>query len=77
MFATPSFIIYMNNSNIIWLLVFSLVSFGSHCFYGIIINYINDKPLGKQSVYDVASRDNLRVVQFFGTVYNLLAILSR
>ena len=77
MFSTPSFIISMNNSNMIWLLIFSLILLCSNWFYSMIIKYINDKPLGKQSVYDVASRDNLRVVQVFGAVYNLLAIISR
>jgi hypothetical protein len=67
----------MNASNLIWLAVFSLILVSSHWFYSLIIRYINDKPLGKQSVYDIVTHDTLIVVRMFGSVYCLLAIISR
>ena len=76
-FVKSDFLNNMITSNVFWLIVFTLILTTSNWFYSMIIKYISDKPLGKQSVFDVVSRDSLRVIQIFGSVYCSIAIMSR
>ncbi len=113
----------MNDFNLYWLLAFSILLLTLNILYSLIIKYVNDKPLGHQSLYDtvlrysicipfmhvsasmwclwkeftlvviskvsssktymqvmiwlLGFRDNLSIVQLYGTTYCFLAIVSR
>ena len=67
----------MNVINISWLIAFSILLVALNFLYSMLIKYINDKPLGNQSLYDIVFRDTISIVQLYGTTYCLLAILSR
>jgi len=67
----------MEFTNILWILSFSLILISLHWLYGMIIKYIEDKPLGCQSLYDVLLRDHFMVARSTGSIYCLLAISSR
>ena len=61
----------------IWLVLFVLIGCGSFWLHSQIIQYITDKPLGKQSVFDGVAMDALRVTRMFSSIYCMLAIITR
>ena len=67
----------MDTLNFIWLIAFSVLLLKLNILCSLITKYIDDKPLGHQSLYDVVLRDNLNIAKLYGTTYCLLAILSR
>lgn len=67
----------MDSSNTVWILVFAVIGSSSAWLYSQIISYIEEKPPGKQSVFDVASRDVARVVRVFGSIYCGVAVVTR
>ena len=77
MWNTSKCVTKMELTNIFWLFSFSLILISLHWLYGMIIKYIEDKPLGCQSLYDVLLRDHFMVARSTGSIYCLLAILSR
>ena len=66
----------MDSSNTVWILVFAVIGSASAWLYSQIINN-KEKPPGKQSVFDVASRDVARVVRVFGSIYCGVAVVTR
>ena len=67
----------MDTISFIWLIAFSVLLLLLNILYSLITKYIDDKPLGHQSLYDVVLRDTLNITKLFGNIYCLLAILSR
>ena len=61
----------------LWILGFAFLLLISHFFYSRLINYINDKPLGYQSLYDLILGDHFWVMRLSGKIYCLVAMLSR
>ena len=67
----------MDIFNFTWLVVYSLIGTGSYWFYSQIIQYIVNKPLGKQSVFDGVSKDSHKVTRMFGSIYCGFAVITR
>ena len=67
----------MDFLNLTWLLAFVALLVTLNVLDYFLIKYVNDKPLGHQSLYDVVFKDTFVVVQAYGTTYCTLAILSR
>jgi hypothetical protein len=61
----------------LWIFGYAFLLLISHFFYTRLINYIDDKPLGYQSLYDLILRDHFCVMRLCGKIYCLVAIISR
>ena len=46
-----------------WMFLFTVIFLTSNLLFYLIRRYMNNKPLGSQSLYDVMMRDNFLVVQ--------------
>lgn len=60
-----------------WLCCFVHILLSLNVINYLIVNSIRDKPLGRQSVFDLASKDTFFALKFNGSVECLLCILAR
>jgi hypothetical protein len=67
----------MISTNIYWITGFSFLLLTLHFLYPLIFKYIDDKPMGHQSIFDLALKDHFMISRFNGTIYCLVAISSR
>ena len=71
------FISKMTSTNIYWITGFSALFLTLHFLYPLIFKYIDDKPIGRQSIFDLVLKDHFKISRFNGTIYCLVAISSR
>jgi len=67
----------METTNVAWITLFTILLVISNCLYPLIFTYINDKPMGSQSIFDLALKDHFKVARFTATTYCVAAIMSR
>ena len=67
----------MENDSIVWTVSFTIMIFALNCLYSLIFDYIDNKPMGCKSIFDLALKDHFKVARFTGTIYCLIALLSR
>ena len=67
----------MNSMDILWIFGYFLLLLISDFLYSRIITYIEDKPLGFQSLFDMILRDHFWVMRMNGKIYCFVAIASR
>ncbi len=67
----------MTATNIYWITGFLVLLLTLHFLYPLIFKYIDDKPMGHQSIFDLALKDHFKISRFNGTIYCLVAISSR
>jgi len=66
----------MTSTNIYWITGFSFLLLMLHLLYPVIFKYIDNKPNGVQSIFDLVIRDHFMIGRFNGTVYCVIAIMS-
>jgi hypothetical protein len=67
----------MEATNIIWITLFTIILIILNCLYPLIFTYIDEKPMGSQSIFDLVLKDHFKVARFTGTTYCVVAILSK
>ncbi len=67
----------MTSTNIYWITGFSVLLLTLHILYPLIFKYIDDKPIGRQSIFDLVLKDHFMISRMNGTIYCLVAISSR
>ena len=67
----------MTSANMIWIVGFSILLLVLHLVYPVIFRYIDEKPLGHQSLFDLVLKDHFMISRYNGTSYCLVAIISR
>ena len=67
----------MDNVNIVWIVSFTIVLITLNCLYPLIFDYIDNKPMGCKSIFDLVMKDHFKVARFTGTTYCLIALISR
>ena len=63
--------------DVAWLFAFLLLLVVMNVLCFLLTRYVDDKPTGHQSLYDVVFSDTINVIQLYGTTYCILAIVSR
>ncbi len=69
---TLAAILKMEKIDIFWLLAFILLFMALNVLVHIIVNSLKDKPLGSQSIYDVALQDTFFVMKCYGSFICLM-----
>ncbi len=67
----------MTSTNFYWITGFLFLLLSLHLLYPLIFKYIDNKPNGVQSIFDLVIRDHFMIGRFNGTVYCVIAIISR
>ncbi len=60
----------MDQTDILWIAIFSLLLTASNSIYLIIKSSLRDQPMGFQSIHDQALADNFLVGNLFGSCDN-------
>ena len=63
--------------NMIWFVGFAVLLLALHLIYPIIFRYIDDKPPGRQSIFDLVFKDHFMISRYNGTIYCLVSMISR
>ncbi len=67
----------MTSTHFYWITGFLFLLLSLHLLYPLIFKYIDNKPNGVQSIFDLVIRDHFMIGRFNGTVYCVIAIISR
>ena len=65
------------STSMIWIFGFSILLLALHLVYPVIFRYIDEKPMGRQSLFDLVLKDHFMISRYNGTIYCLVAIASR
>ncbi len=67
----------METLDTMWVAAFTMLLFVIILLNNLIVNSLNAKPLGKQTLFDSAIKDAFGAMKFYGTVVCLICILAR
>jgi hypothetical protein len=67
----------METLDTMWVAAFTMLLFVILLLNNLIVNSLNAKPLGKQTLFDSAIKDAFCAMKFYGTVVCLICILAR
>ncbi len=72
-----SFRTTMDLINLVWIAAFVIVSITSNILYLLIFKYIDDKPMGSQSIFDLVMKDHFMFARLTASVYCAFAVLAK
>ena len=67
----------MDLTNLVWIAAFVIISITSNIIYLLIFKYIDDKPMGSQSIFDLVMKDHFMFAQLTGSVYCAVAVFAK